>query len=241
MNDADMKMKKVFFLFLMIAFCGAAQGQIIIALLFGDKLNSGKLEFGLVLSPTFTNITNIESDYRGGLTLGMFFNIRPDRKLFIHVDLIPKSSFGAKNIPPYSVGNDSLDNLFASGSVERIIKTVNMSVLARYTITPHFFIDAGIQPDLLYKPRDYFTVDHDGNELQYTKNIEDQFTRLDFQVAGGLFYRFKLEAGSMGIGMRYTHGITDIDKVVPGIQASSAWQFSLTIPIGAVPKEKSTQ
>jgi len=234
-------MKKLFMLLLLAGFTNTVHSQILIAVLFGDKLNSGKVEFGLVVSPAFTNITNTGGEYRSALNLGLFFNIRPDKKFFLHAEMSPKSSIGAKKIPPYSIGNDSLDHFFAEGSVERTIKTMSLTLLGRYTISPHFFADAGIQPDLLFKPRDLFQSTFNENELEYTKELNDKFTRLDFQVAAGLFYKFKPERGSMGIGIRYLHGLTDIDKIAVGSQVSTAWQINVTIPIGAVPKEKSSE
>jgi hypothetical protein len=231
-------MKKLFILFLLAGYTNAVHSQIIIALLFGEKLNSGKLEFGLVLSPAFTNLTNTGGEYRSALNLGMFFNIRPDKKFFLHAELTPKSSVGAKNISPYSLGNDSIDKFFDEGSVERIIKTMGITVLGRYTIFPKLFADAGFQPDLLYKERDIFTSKYNDNELQYTQKLEDKFTRLNFQLAAGLFYKFKADRGSMGMGIRYIHGLTDIDKLLAGNQVNTSWQLNITIPIGAVPKEK---
>jgi len=108
-------MKKLFLLLLFVSSCVAAHSQILIAVLFGEKLNSGKLEFGLVVSPAITNLTSTGGDYRSALNLGMFFNIRPDKKFFLHVELTPKSTIGAENIPPYSLGNDSLDHYLARG------------------------------------------------------------------------------------------------------------------------------
>ena len=89
-------MKKTLFLLLLAGYVNNIHSQILIAVLFGEKLNSGKLEFGLVLSPAFTNLTNTGGEYRSALNLGMFFNIRPDKRFFIHAELTPKSSFGAK-------------------------------------------------------------------------------------------------------------------------------------------------
>jgi hypothetical protein len=234
-------MKKLFFLLVLTGYAYAGQSQIIIALLFGEKLNSGKLEFGLVVSPAFTNLTNTGGEYRSALNLGMFFNVRPDKKFFLHVELTPKASIGAKNITPYSLGNDSIDRFFVDGSVERILKTMGMTVLGRYAISKKFFVDAGFQPDLLFKERDIFTSTYKDNELQYTQKLEDKFTRIDFQFATGLFYKFKADRGSMGMGIRYVHGLTDIDKVLEGTQVNTGWQFNVTIPIGAVPKEKKSQ
>ena len=235
-------MKKLFILILVAASCKAVNSQVLIAVLFGDKLNSGKLEFGLVVSPTLTNITNSESDNRVGLNLSLFFNIWPANKFSIRVEMSPKTAFGAKNITPYSLGNDSLDHFFESGSVERIIRTMNLTMLGRYSFSPHFFVDAGFQPDVLLKnAKDIFTADFNGSELQYTQELKDRFTRLSFQFAAGLFYRFKPSIGSMGMGIRYVHGITDIDKVLKGTQSNRAWQLNISIPIGAVPKEKKSQ
>jgi hypothetical protein len=191
-----------------------------------------------VLGPTITNLSNAESDFRTAFNLGLFFNVRPDKRFFLHVEMTPKSSFGAKGITPYSLGNDSLDKFFETGSVERIIKTMSLTVLGRYAITPHFFVDAGIQPDILYQPKDIFKSDFNENELRYTKKLDDQFTRLDCQLAAGLFYRFKPEKGSMGVGIRYLQGFTDIDKFTFGTQVNTSWQINIAIPIGAVPKEK---
>lgn len=234
-------MKKLFILFLLAGYTNVANSQIIIALIFGEKLNTGKLEFGLVLSPAITNLTNTGGEYRSALNLGMFFNVRPDKKFFLHLELTPKSSLGAKNIKPYSLGNDSIDQFFSEGSVERIIKTMSVTLLGRYSISKKLFIDAGFQPDILYKERDIFTSTFNDNELQYTHKLEEKFTRLDLQLASGLFYKLKPDRGSMGIGIRYVHGLTDIDKLLAGTQVNTSWQLNITIPIGAVPKEKKSQ
>jgi hypothetical protein len=71
------------------------------------------------------------------------------------------------------------------------------------------------------------------NELSYTTTISDQVALLDFGVAGGLFYKFKKDKRSMGIGIRYFQGLTDILPSTAGNQANSAWQLNITIPIGA--------
>jgi len=101
---------------LMFLIAGSARSQIIIALLFGDKLNTGKLEFGLVVTPSLTNLTNTDGKYRSGLNLGLYFNVHPEKKLFVHLEMTAKETLGAKNITPYPTGNDSLDILFSEGS-----------------------------------------------------------------------------------------------------------------------------
>ena len=118
---------------------------------------------------------------------------------------------------------------------------MGVTLLGRYALSKKFFADAGFQPDLLFKERDIFTSTYKDNELQYTQKLEDKFTRIDFQLAAGLFYKLKADKGSMGMGIRYVHGLTDIDKVSDGTQVNTGWQFNVTIPIGAVPKEKNSK
>jgi len=230
--------KKLTASILMFLIAGTVRSQIIIALLFGDKLNTGKLEFGLVVTPTLTNLTNTDGKYRSGLNLGLYFNIQPEQKFFVHLELTAKGTLGAKKIAPYPTGNDSLDILFSEGFVERKIKGFNVILVGRYSVSQHFYLDAGIQPNLMFKARDIFTSTVNNNELEYSAKIDDHITRLDFGVTGGLYYKFKPDRRSMGIGLRYVYGLTDIDKFHSATQANTAWMLSITIPVGATPKAK---
>jgi len=226
-------MKKITSIFLLTCLCRLGYSQVVIALLFGDKLNTGTLEFGIVVTPGSTNISEIASKRRENLSLGIYFNVHPDRKFFFHIEGIAKGSFGAEDMPPYPVGNDTLNDLFANGSVERKIKAFSLPILGRYAITPKLFIEAGIQPDMMLKSKDIFTTKVNDNELTYTTVISDQVALLDFGVAGGLFYKFSKDKRSMGIGIRYFQGLTDILPSTIGNQLNDAWQLNITIPIGA--------
>lgn len=226
-------MKRAFTLLLLTSISLSARSQLIIALLFGDKLNTGTMEFGLVGGPVLSNLTNSNSEYRSGFNLGLYFNIHPEKKFHIHLELTAKGSLGGENIKPYPVGNDSLNYLFENGSVERIIRSFNVVLMGRYTLSPHFFLDAGIQPDLMFKSKDVFSSDVNGSELQYSIKLNEQINRLDFCLAGGLFYRFGTDRRSMGIGVRYVYGLTDVDKVHDGTQANTSWMATITIPVGA--------
>jgi hypothetical protein len=226
-------MKKIILILWTCLLCKAGSSQVIISLLFGEKLNTNQLEFGIVVTPVWTDISDIEGKRRNGLDLGIYFNIHPDRKFFFHIEGVAKGAFGVKSLEPYPLGNDSLNDLFASGAVERKIKAFSLPVLGRYAITPKFFVEAGIQPDMMLKSKDIFRSKVNDNELEYTVNISEQITLLDIGVDGGVFYKFSKEKRSMGIGLRYFQGLTDIMKSTHGNQVNSAWQLNVTIPIGA--------
>ncbi|ANE49231.1 hypothetical protein SY85_00645 [Flavisolibacter tropicus] len=211
----------------------AATAQVIIALLFGDKLNTGKTDFGIVVSPALTNISHLDSKSKSGLNLSLFLDFRPDRPFYLHIEGIAKGSFGAKDIRPYSTENDSLDHLFANGSVERKIKTFGLPVLVRYKISSLFSAEAGIQANMRLKAQDIFKTEVQGNDLEYTVTVTKELTWLDFGVAGGLYYKFSKKKSSMGVGVRYFQGLTDTYKTMTGNQVNTAWQLNITIPIGA--------
>jgi hypothetical protein len=211
----------------------SASSQVLIAVIFGDKLNSGKVEFGLILSPCLTNVTNIGAAYRTGLDLGLYFNIKLSDDLFFSPELTAKSAFGAGHIAPYPTGNDSLDHLLAGGDVTKKAQGFSMPLKMRYRVIHRLFAEAGLQVDLLFKKsKDEFHSTVNDNPLDYTKNIKDEFTRFDLGVTGGLIYKIKRDRG-MGIGVRYLYGLTDVYKAQPGSQVNSLWLLNITIPIGA--------
>jgi Outer membrane protein beta-barrel domain len=209
-----------------------SMAQVLIALVFGDKLTTDKLEFGLSVSPALTNITDVQSKVRPGLDLGLYFNVKISDNFFLHPEAIPKSAFGAKGIPPYPTGNGALDTFFAGGSVQRSIKAISLPLLVRYRIHRLLFVEAGPQIDWLLKVKDVFKAKTDGNDLNYTIDVKDQYTHFAFGVAGGLLYKLKKDKG-MGIGIRYCYGLTDIMKTAAGAQKNTAWLLKIDIPIGA--------
>jgi hypothetical protein len=226
-------MKKVVSMLVAICLYHTVPAQVVIALLFGEKLNTGKLEFGLVVSPALTAISELESEQKPVLNLSLYFNVLPDKKIFLHIEAIGKGSWGAKGIAPYPTGNDSLDRLFATGSVQRNIQAFGLCLLGRYRITQLFFAEAGVQTNLRLKSKDVFKAKINNNELEYRIKTTDHITPLDFGITGGLFYKFRKDRRSMGIGIRYYNGLTDTHKSLEGNQANAAWLLNLTIPIGA--------
>lgn len=225
-------MKKISYLLLLLLMQQTLHAQVVIALLFGDKLNTGAIEFGITVGPSLTSITNIESDPKAGLNLGLYFNIRINDRLYLHPEGIAKGSFGARRIMPYATGNDSLDQQFSGGNVERKIGALSLPILLRYQVKGKWFVEAGPQVDLLLKPKDIFTAKVNDNDLTYTTDIRDEITWFDIGLAAGIIYKLKKDHG-MGLGIRYYYGLTDIQKNIPGNQRNTVWQLNVTIPIGA--------
>src|SRR5687768_8454369 len=100
-------MKSTSLIILFIVIAKICQSQILIALLFGDKLNSDKLEFGITLGNSFSMQSNFEGDWRlKGWNVGLWFNVKLDKngRWYGHPGAIPKSTLGFRNLPEYPTG-----------------------------------------------------------------------------------------------------------------------------------------
>jgi hypothetical protein len=225
-------MKKMLLSVLLLIICQAATAQVIIALLFGDKLNTDKLEFGLFGGPTFSNISDMNAQAKAGFNLGLYFNLKISNNFFLHPEAIAKEALGAEGITPYSTGIPEIDESFADGSVTRKIKAVSLPLLVRYRLKGSLYAEAGPQIDWQLRTTDIFKTEVNDDPLEYTVKPKDVTTAFSVNVAGGLVYRFRKDKG-LAMGLRYCHGLTDIMKIENGKQANSAWLIHLAIPVGA--------
>src|SRR5215471_614597 len=119
---------KKFLIIAMLFTCSLqVNSQVLIALLFGEKLNSGGLEFGLTGGLSVSDISNIsDAKTKTGLNLALYFNIKLNDKWYIHPEAIPKYPTGVSKLKPYSLGDASLDSLLADGDITRKIKNIAM-------------------------------------------------------------------------------------------------------------------
>jgi hypothetical protein len=107
-------------LLLIALFCMApARSQVLISLIFGDKLNSPFLEFGLEGGLNFSTISDLNSSGTNtGFNLGFYFDVRSKKNpaWMINTGVIVKSPMGARHIPVYSLDDVNLDNTFADAT-----------------------------------------------------------------------------------------------------------------------------
>jgi len=230
--------KKIAIITIFIFFHAVCHSQILIAILFGDKLNSGKLEFGLMVSPTLSQLSGVNGKLRPGLALGLYFNIKLNDRIYLHPEALPKLSFGSKDLPVYGLNDARLDSLFATGSVTRTLRAIGLPLLVRYRITGLLFAEAGPQIDLLTSAKDEFKNKIEDNKLTYEVDIKDQRTRFDAGFVLGLAYKLSPGNRSMTLGIRYYGGLTDVMKSINGSQLNSVWFFNVYIPVGANKAQK---
>lgn len=202
-------------LLLIALFCMApAHSQVLISLIFGDKLNSPFLEFGLEGGVNFSTITDLESSGTNpGFNLGFYFDFRSKQNpaWMINTGVIVKSPMGAHGIPVYSLNDTNLDNTFAGGSVNREIRYFNVPILIKYQFKNNIYLKTGPQFGLLAKAFDEFTKEVNKDDVVYKKNIRDQIRVIDAGIALGAGYHMNIGNG-LNVTVQYYYGLVPVMK-----------------------------
>ena len=202
-------------LLLIALFCFApAHSQVLISLIFGDKLNSPFLEFGLEGGANFSTITDLNSSGTNpGFNLGFYFDVRYKKNpaWMINTGVIVKSPMGAHGLPVYSLNDETLDNTFAGGSVNREIRYFNVPILIKYQFKNRIYLKTGPQFGLLAKAFDEFKKEVNKDDVVYKKNIRDQIRVIDAGVALGAGYHMNVGNG-LNVTVQYYYGLVPVMK-----------------------------
>jgi hypothetical protein len=228
-------MKKVLVLLAVLLSVHTSNSQVLIALLFGDVLNSGKVEFGLDGGFNWSTIQGVSGAKNLPIwNLGFYFDIKlADSAWMIHTGVIVKSTMGTKNAPLYSLGDPSLDSAFAGGSVTTKLNYFNVPIMIKYKFPNNIYIEGGGMLGLLYGATDEFVNSvREKEDLLYDRNVRKAFHPLDAGLMIGAGYRL-LGGNGWNLGIRYYYGLVDvyIDDSGPS-QFNRAIYLTLGVPIG---------
>ena len=231
---------------LSLFFSQTSQSQILISLLLGDKLNTGKIEFGMEGGYNRSYLSSI--DNAKGLNnfhLGFYFDFKLKNDWYLNTGVRVKSNMGATNIAVYQTGDKDVDTVFKNGHVTRKIGYFYVPVHIKYRFAKQFYAMAGFQIGLRNTARDLFynsAFEKDDVVLKY--DIRDYVTRIDAGLSGGFGYKF--QGTGMNLGITYYHGFVDImkDSDLKQYNTStynSTFYIYVYIPIGAGYKEANKQ
>lgn len=230
-------MKKYFLTIFFLFFIYNLQSQVLIALLLGDKLNTGKIEFGLDGGINFSNISNLESDkYLGTWNLGFYFDIKMKDQLFFNTGVLVKSSLGTDNLSQTDLEflgatiYDFEEEVYNGGDYSQKISYFLVPALLKYKFKNHIHVEAGPQFGLMYKAWIEYNYDEDGYSGRIKEENKDNINRLDVGLVGGVGYRL-LDGLGWTIGVRYQYGLTNVYKDISGKRNNSLY-LKLNIPFG---------
>lgn len=208
----------------------SVQSQVLMSLIFGDKLNSPNIEFGLEGGANFSTISNLDdAKYRTDFNLGFYFDFNLKNPSWIfNTGVIVKSTMGANGIDVYSLNNPELDAVFAEGSIKRKINYFNVPLMIKYKFDNNIYLKAGTQLGLLAQAKDVFNQEYFGNNVEYENNIRDKIHVIDAGLAFGLGYRLKAGSG-INLGLQYYYGLVPLLK---GDDSPNEFNRSLYVTAG---------
>lgn len=227
-------MKKTFLLLIMIFFVYTSnKSQVLISLIFGDKLNSNGVEFGITGGENFGLITGMElQDYYKDWNLGFYFNLRiKEGPWFVYTGVLVKSKLGtylSKNeVVKLGVDTFSLDGTYAQKS-----STFIVPVFLKYRFKNRIHFEAGPQFGLVYKANVEYKYENAGNSALIIQKNRDLLNRIDAGIGIGMGYRFNDKATGASIGLKYYYGFVNVYKGISGTKNSTIF-LQLDIPFGA--------
>lgn len=215
---------------------GPAHAQVLISILFGDELNSGKVEFGLDGGLNWARLDGIDSAERlMSWNLGFYFDIDIAPAWMLHTGVIVKSTLGTENVPIYATGDPNLDAAFTGGRVTTRLQYFDVPILAKYKVQKQLYVEGGPMLGLLHGATDEFGHSVQGDDdLSYTVKTRDAYHPIDAGVMVGVGWRL-LGGQGVNLGARYYHGLVDVrmDDSTPD-QFNRSLYVAVGIPIGAV-------
>ncbi|MCD4664145.1 MAG: PorT family protein, partial [Bacteroidales bacterium] len=229
------------FILISFLFCQTGQSQIIISILLGDKLNSGKIEFGIEGGYNRSYLSRI--DNAKGLNnfhLGFYFDFKIKNDWYLNTGVRVKSNVGATNIATYTLGDEDLDSVMVDGHITRKISYFHVPVHIKYRFARQFYAQAGFQIGLRHNARDlFYNTVFEKDDVEFTHDIREQIKRLDAGLSGGLGYKF--QGTGMNLGITYYYGLVNIMKNSESESFNSTFYIYVNIPVGAGYRDEKPQ
>ncbi len=228
-------MKKLFFLLLLVCISfTTARSQILIALVFGDKLNTPNIEFGLNVGGNLTTLTDHpDAKYLTGMNIGMYFNFKLSDHFYLHPELLFMNQMGSRGLDDRDLpsGPEWTEN--ETLKTWREMNYGTLIFLPRYKLTNQLYFEAGIHGSLLLSADSYVTVNPEStSELQYKDCIRADLTKMDVGFDVGFGYKFGHGKG-VNLSLRFSHGfVNTLKDVSQPAEYNRGFHVQVGIPVG---------
>ena len=231
-------MKKIVLLALLLTGLNA-QSKVLLSLIFGEKLNSPGLEFGLEGGFNWSDISELDADKRlSSFNLGFFFDIKLKNQWNLYTGVLVKAKLGDSELSTNDLEFLGIELQEEEGTYSQKINYFVVPALLKYNFKNRIYLEAGPQFGLMYKAWVEFNSEEDNRDIKIKDYNKDQINRLDAGVTIGTGYRLMADSG-MTIGIKYYYGFANVYKGVSGTNNSSLF-LKMNIPIGAAKKESNT-
>ena len=137
----------------------------LISLLFGDALNTEKIEFGLIGGLNRSWIRTIDdAEGLNNFNIGFYFHIQMMKSSYLSTGVLVKSNVGATGMSTYPIGDPDFDDVYADGVLTKKIPAFYIPMLFQQRFNQRWYIELGPQLGLINRPTDIFEVEDFGGD-----------------------------------------------------------------------------
>ncbi|PZX48539.1 outer membrane beta-barrel protein [Algoriphagus chordae] len=229
-----MKRKLIFFSVLVLCMGTAttAKSQVLLSLIFGDKLNNEDNLFGIHMDYSWNQLSGVEADKNmRTFNFGLFYTHKWDNNLHLNIEMLAKYQRGAAGIPAYDLDDPRLNSIYADTDVTRKISYLSLPVTMRYAYKGAYFVELGPQASFRTKARDIFETELTQGDASLDVDIRDQVQRIEMGYVTGIGMYIDKERFN-ALGLRFQGGFSDVMKDIDGKQKNSQIAIYANLPIG---------
>ncbi len=228
-----MCMKKKYITVLILLLMGfSAHSQILISALFGDKLNSDGLEFGLEGGFNWSDISDLQADKSlSSFNLGFYFDIRLKEQWNLYTGVLVKGKLGASGLTQEDLSFLEIEPYEEEGTYSQAINYFVVPAFIKYNFKNRMYVEAGPQFGLMHKAFVLFESDVDDINIRIKELNKDKINRLDAGFTIGMGYKLMKDTG-MTLGVKYYQGFTNVYNGRSGTHNRSLF-LKFNVPIGA--------
>lgn len=209
-----------------------SQAQVLLSVLFGDKLNSEGLEFGLEGGFNWSDISELEANKSlSSFNLGFYFDIRIKNQWNLYTGVLVKAKMGNDELTANDLAFLEITPTSEEGTYSQKINYFIVPALVKYNFKNRIYLETGPQFSLMHKAWVEYYSEIDDETIKIKNLNKDKINSLDVGITVGTGYKLMAENG-MTIGVKYYYGFTNVYKNVSGTNNSSLF-LKLNIPIGA--------
>lgn len=221
-----------FLILLSTSISAPSQAQVLMSLLFGDKLNNEDNLFGMHIDYSSNRMSGINADdTMNSFNLGLFFTHKWENNWHLNVEMLAKYQRGAGGIPFYDLGDPHLNDFYKDAEVIRKINYLSIPAAVRYAYKGKYFVELGPQLSFRTKSKDVLKVGLPQGDMTLDVDIRDEVQRFDFGFLTGIgMYIDKERVNALGI--RFQGGFSDVMKNLDGSQHHSQVAVYGNLPIG---------
>ncbi len=216
-----------------------ARSQVLISLIFGEKLNSDAIEFGLEGGINLSDMGALDADKRlSTFNLGFYFDIRLKESWRLYTGVLVKSKLGTQNLSSADLALLGVEPLEEAGTYSQYINNFLVPALLKYQFPSRIYAEAGPQFGLRYKGWVQFDSDVDGTEARVRIDNKEALNVLEVGGVVGAGYKLRPGPAGMTLGIKYYQGFSNAVKGLSGSR-NNALFLKFNVPIGAGKKAAS--